>query len=118
MDGDSILVAMQGSIYLFGQFFADARHFGYFRFARPHQLLQTREVPEQLTATCGAHAGDPFQWRSGAGLASTLTVAGNRKAVSLIADMLDEVQGRGVPGKHQLMMRVGQIEGRSEERSV
>src|SRR5690554_1877394 len=91
---DSILVAMQGSIYLFCQFFADAGRLGDLHGAGASQLLQAAEVFQQLSASFRTHPGDSFEGGGVSGLAAALAVAGNGEAVRLVANMLNQVQRR------------------------
>ena len=97
MDGVGILVAMQRSIYLFGQFFTDPRRFGNFGGAGAGQFLQTAEVFQQLPSALRPNTGNALQRRGIAGLAAALTVSGNGETVGLVADVLDKVKRRRVP---------------------
>src|SRR5690606_6082400 len=108
---DSILVAMQGSIYLCCQFFADTGCLGNFHGAGAGQLLEATKVLEQLPPPLWPYPGDTFQGGCITGLAAPLAVAGDGKAVRLVADMLDEMQRGGMAWQYQFIVRVVQVQG-------
>src|SRR5690554_7843831 len=78
-----------------GQGVADAGHPGQLLAAGLPDALQAAEEAQQLPAALGAHAGDALQGGGAPNLVAASTVAGDGEAVSLVADMLDQVQRRG-----------------------
>src|SRR5690606_39519670 len=75
------------------------------------QLLEATKVLEQLPAPLWPYPGDTFQGGCITGLATPLAVAGDGKAVRLVADMLDEMQRRRMAWQDQLVVRVVQVQG-------
>ena len=85
---------MEGIVNLPGQRSTDAFHQGQVFHARPGDFLQSSQLPEQLLTPLWPDTGYLLQWRDPSGPCTALPVAGNRKTVSLVPDLLDQVQGR------------------------
>ena len=86
---------MQVLVYYFGHLPADAVDLGELRFAGAEQLLAAAEMAQQLAPPGRADAGNAFQERGLAGLGASAAVAGDGEAVSFVAHLLQQVQGRG-----------------------
>src|SRR5690554_6748315 len=84
--------SMQGAMNRLGQGVADAGHPGQLLAAGLPDALQAAEEAQQLPAALGAHAEDALQGGGAPNLVAAGAVAGDGEAVSLVADMLDQVQ--------------------------
>ena len=72
---------------------ADALNPGEIRNTGLKNALQTPELAQQCAATLRSKAGNGFETGSPPNLRAALPVPGNRKAVRLIANLLNQVQG-------------------------
>src|SRR3954464_13070142 len=82
---------------------ADAVHFCKVVDARPHDPLQTTELPQQFPTFARPEPGHRLQDRVRACLGTALPMTGDREAVSLVADALDQMQRRRVGGEQARM---------------
>ena len=76
------------------QFVADAVYTVQILHAGTRHTLQAAKLLEKNMPALGSETGDFLKWRLVAGLPPPLPVAGDGKTVSLIADLLYQVQGR------------------------
>src|SRR5215831_4012061 len=77
---------------------ADAFDLGQVLDASAHHALETSESGQQLLAPLRPDAGDAFERGGRAALGAPCTMPGDREAVRLVADMLDQVQA-GMVGR-------------------
>ena len=75
---------------------ADALNPGEIRDTGLKNALQTAELAQQRAATLRSETGNGLQAGSPPGLRAALPVPGNCKSVRLIANLLNQVQGRGI----------------------
>ena len=79
-----------------GQFATDARHLAQIFDAGSGDTLKPAEMLDQQLALFGTDALDTLERRGIAGTRTALTVAGDGKAMRLVADPLDQMQCRGI----------------------
>src|SRR5690606_22760927 len=91
--GRDCFKAVKGRIDAFGKGSVDALHAGEFLHAGGLEPAQPAEVPEQVGATPRSEAREVFEPAGVADLAPAATVAGDGKAVRLVADLLHQLQG-------------------------
>src|SRR5690606_30666999 len=91
---------MQVVVDPLGEAAADARHFREVADAGVAHALQPTELPQELAPALGAQARDFLERRGSPRLRAPLAVAGDREAVCLVANLLHEMQGRGI-GRQQ-----------------
>ncbi|MNV76374.1 hypothetical protein D3C71_1697210 [compost metagenome] len=85
---------MQAGINRLGKLFTDAGCFGDFIDTGAVELLQAAEMFQQVAPALGPYPGHILQAGHPAGLAAAGAVAGDGETVGLVADLLDQVQGR------------------------
>src|SRR5690606_41864903 len=93
LGGRDCFKAVKGRIDAFGKGSVDALHAGDCRRAGGLEPAQPAEVPEQVGATPRSDARDVFEPAGVADLGTAATVAGDGKAVRLVADLLHQLQG-------------------------
>src|SRR5262249_687770 len=86
------LSGMELPVDLLRELAADAFDLGQVLDARAHHALESSEARQQLLAPLRAHAGDALERGRGAGLGAPRAVPGDREAVRLVADVLDQVE--------------------------
>src|SRR5690242_20994262 len=93
------LSGMKLPVDLLGELAADAFDLRQVFDARAHHALQASESRQQLLAALGAHAGDALEHRRRAAFGASRPVSGDREAVSLVANLLYQVQPRVIGWK-------------------
>src|SRR5215467_8673410 len=86
------LSGMELPVDLLRELAADALDLGQVLDARAHHALQSSEAGQQLLAPLRPDAGDPFERGRGAALGAPRSVPGDREAMRLVTDVLDQVQ--------------------------
>src|SRR3990167_8972653 len=105
------LNVVQGGINVFGNFLADSGNPCNFRLAGPGKPLQTAEMAEKFAPAFGADTWNVLQHRRGSLLLPPRTMAGDSETVSLVANMLDQMQRRGIPLQPKPGARIFQKQG-------
>ena len=85
---------MQLGVDLPGQTIADSGDLGQLRDPGPHQLRQAAELAQKLLTAFRTEARDVLQRRSIARPGAALAMAGDGKPMRLVANLLDQMQGR------------------------
>ncbi|MNN20808.1 hypothetical protein D3C81_1341040 [compost metagenome] len=102
---------MQAGINRLGKLFTDAGGFGDLIDTGAAEFLQPAEMFQQVATALGPYPGHLFQARHAAGLATPGAVPGDGETVGFVADLLDQVQRRGVALEDELMVHVIEVEG-------
>ena len=89
-------MVVQIIVYVFRQLAADPANPDQVIDARVDDALQTAELSQQLPAPFGSETGNVFEARCATCLCASRPMPGNREAMRLVANLLDQVQGGGI----------------------
>ena len=87
---------MQRIVYGFCKFSANALNLHQIIDPGARNSLKTTKLAQELPAFLGPQAWDLFEFRRSARFRTALSMAGNRKAMRLVTNLLDQEQRRGI----------------------